>query len=123
MKQTEFEPWKDEFEMFDMCANKSYDEIKAMIENDENEFIIRQSIRYYLSRHLAFEDNEVDCDITLETDDTMGLSTLQMPCVKKITMDAMEGYIDVYIEGYGHTIDIDDFDPNEALQILKWFES
>lgn len=115
-------PWLDEQEMCEMCGNKSIREITDMFRRCYNEELVRQSIRYYMSRKLGFDHNTIQCNIVLDTREACALSTLQMPCVKLVEMDSLEGMIFVHIEGCEEPLDFDDFSTEDQFEIAKNIE-
>lgn len=120
--EDDIEPWLDEQEMCEMCGNKSIREITDMWRREYNEELVRQSIRYYMSRKLAFDHNTIQCNIVLDTEEACALSTLQMPCVKLVEMDSLEGCMYVHIEGCEEPLDFDDFSTADQFEIAKCIE-
>ena len=96
--------FKTEEEKFNFCANRSVKEITQMFYDNIHENIVRQSIRYFLSRfmcdrgikffrHGETPTQEYKCNIILYSDDAMGLSSNQMPIISRIITDVIYGII------------------------------
>lgn len=100
--------------------NKTYSEIKEYFNSSYDEDTMREMLRNYFSRNLmdTNQDNITKCDFTLETDETLGLSTLQMPCVKGMWQHPSEGYIVFVFEG-GYELEMDDLSVEELMKILE----
>ncbi|MBQ3950728.1 MAG: hypothetical protein II661_09655 [Bacteroidales bacterium] len=115
------------FEYFDKlteeAANKSFDDIYAFY-NEEYypmEYFIRSMIRQYISRNLmdTSEDKPLECEITVETDNACGLSSLQMPHIS-----AMYQEDDIiWCEVDDVWADFEDFSVYEQMSILEGFNN
>lgn len=79
----------------------------------------REILRRHFSALLMNTDNEnhLKCNITIE-DDTMGLSTLQIPKVIGVFQEPTEGIIWFYIEG-DCLVEFDDMADNDLINILN----
>lgn len=108
-------------EYFRNCANKSVSEIKSFIGKIDDD-LVEKCARLWLSRHLAFDDNSVECRIFLEPDGSFGIGVLQMPLVKRVYMDKTEGWIGLYIEGYDEPLDFDELSLQEKIQLIDGLE-
>lgn len=123
----EYDDYNEE-ETFDLCANKSIAEIQQMFDNDWDEEIIRQTIRYYFSALLMNydEDEPLEEDyngkplwVLAETDEDCGLSDLEKMHIIKFSQTPCEGYINFWVEGEDDWSDIDRFNIKEQFAILK----
>ena len=81
----------------------------------------RESARLFLSRLLmdTSEEHPMECDFIVEPEGTFGLSTLEMPHLKAMWMDPIEGIIYLQYEEYGHPIDFDDEQDTIINQIIQ----
>lgn len=105
--------------------NKTLDEIKtAYNECMQDEDDIREMIRLRLSRILMDngQDNPMECEIALETDDCCGMSSLLMPWVTKMWQDECEGLIYFEIDGKGWPKEFDDMTTEELMIIIEGCE-
>lgn len=66
------------------------------------------------------EDNPMDVDIILDTEEAFGLSTLQMPHVIKVFQDPKEGIMYMLLEGAEDYIEIDEDDEETIKQIYDY---
>lgn len=80
----------------------------------------REILRRHFSALLMNTDNEnhLKCDIIINTDDAVGLSTLQMNKVVGAFQDPIEGIIYFYIEG-DCIVEFDDMATNDLINILN----
>lgn len=87
----------------------------------KTEHELREEIRHYLSAVLMDNDEKhpLSVDITLDTDDYSGLSTLDMPRVTKCWQHPTEGWICFEIDGYGCLVDFDNMRTQELIVILE----
>ena len=110
------------FDYFDklteQAANKSFDDIYAFYNEQyyPMEYFMRSMIRQYLSRNLmdTSEDKPFECDITVETDNACGLSSLEMP---RITAMYQENGI-IWCEVDETWADLEDFSVYEQMSIM-----
>ena len=101
--------------------NKTLDEIKAAYnEWSHDEDDIREMIRLYLSKRLmdTSEDNKLECDIVLETEDCCGLSSLDMPWIIAMWQHPTEGWI-TFLTDTRCERDFDDMDTEELIIIAE----
>lgn len=114
------------FDYFDkadeQAANKSFDDIYSFYTEEfyPMEYFMRSMIRQYLSRNLmdTSEDNPLECDITVETDNACGLSSLEMPRISKMYQE--NGII--WCEVDDVWADLEDFSVYEQMSILESFK-
>ena len=64
------------------------------------------------------EDNIIKCEFPIDSEESFGLSTLQMPWVKGMWQHPSEGYIVFVFEGDGYEFEMDDLSVYELIQIL-----
>ena len=66
------------------------------------------------------ENNPINVDIILETEEDMGLSTLQKPHIIKVFQDPKEGIMYMLFEGADDYIEIDEDDKEVIKQIYDY---
>lgn len=105
--------------------NKTFEEIESYY-NDlvDMEQEVREMIRFFLSRKLmdTSEDNKLECDIALETDDCFGLSSLNLPWVTSMWQHPTEGYITFDIDDGRSERDFDELSTEELMTIIKYVD-
>lgn len=77
---------------------------------------------FYKDKLSAYtEDNPVEVDITIEPDDAIGLSTLDMPHIIKIWYDKDYDSVEFQIDNYGYAEwGIESFSIDEHYQIIEY---
>lgn len=77
---------------------------------------------FYKDKLSAYtEDNPLNVDITIEPDDALGLSTLDMPHIIKIWYDKEFDWIEFQINNYGYAEwGIESFSIDEHYQIIEY---
>ena len=100
--------------------NKTYSEIKEYFNSSYDEDTMREMLRNYFSRNLmdTNQDNIIKCEFPLDSEESFGLSTLQMPWVKGMWQHQSEGYIMFVFEGDDYELEMDDLSVYELIQIL-----
>lgn len=78
----------------------------------------REILRKHFSALLMETDNHLKCNIIINEDEVVGLSTLQMDKVIGIFQNPIEGIICFYIEG-DCIIEFDDMATNDLINILN----
>lgn len=122
--------FKTEEEKFNFCANRSVKEITQMFYDNIHENIVRQSIRYFLSRfmcdrgikffrHGETPTQEYKCNIILYSDDAMGISSNQMPVINRIITDVIYGIIWFKLDDCNEEFDFEELSTYEQLQIIQ----
>ena len=104
--------------------NKTPMDIVKMYEDlREKEEELREAIRMFLSRTLMDYSypNFYECDIPIESRETFGLSSLQMPWIVKMWQDECEGVIYFIFDG-GREMEFDEMETNELMQIVEAFK-
>lgn len=81
--------------------------------------IIRQSVSKLLMD--TSEENPLECNITVESLEACGLSTLQMPTIVKAWQHPTEGWITFEFRD-GYTKEFEHLEMSEMLQVLKGLE-
>lgn len=115
------------FEHFDkldeQAGNKTPDEIYEFYTEQYYpiEYFMRSMLRQYFSRNLMDTDEEhpFKCDITVETDKAVGLSSLEMPLIT--AMHEENGII--WCEVDGVWADLEDFSVYEQMSIMDGFKN
>lgn len=103
-----------------LTQNKSVADISLLYEDlDDKRIIFREACRQFLSRFLMDTDDEhpYECDIVLEPEEAIGLSSLLMPHLVRMWQEPTEGWISFEIDG--QTYDFDGIRDNELLQIIE----
>lgn len=82
---------------------------------------VNESLRHFVSRLLmdTSEENPMEIDLIVETDEDQGLSDLEKLCVKKIYQDPSEGIIWVLFEGTDDYVEWDTLTYSTQYQIIK----
>lgn len=122
--------FKTEEEKFNFCANRSVKEITQMFHDNIHENIVRQSIRYFLSRfmcdrgikffrHGETPTQEYKCNIILYSDDAMGISSNQMPIINRIITDVVYGIIWFKLDDCNEEFDFEELSTYEQLQVIQ----
>lgn len=116
----------NEDNMFDLCANKSMSEIEQMLNKarSTNDYqfnwdVLRQAIRYYMSRLLEgyLEENPLEgINLLVETD---GDSNHKKQFIIKIYQDKIDGKIWYMMNGNYYWNDFDDFSTEMQYDLLK----
>lgn len=104
--------------------NKTISEIETIAEQYNNlEELLRNSIHNYLSRKLmdTSEDTPLEIDIALECKESFGLSSLDLPWIKKIWQDPVEGII-YFVYDTDTVIEFDRMNTENLLTICKHIE-
>lgn len=83
---------------------------------------VNESLRHFASRLLmdTSEDNPIEIDLIVETDEDQGLSDLEKLCVKKIYQDPSEGIIWVLFEGTDDYVEWDTLTYSTQFQIIQY---
>ena len=81
----------------------------------------REQIRHKISAILmdTCEEKPMPCNIIIGEEQTMGLSSLQMPVVTSAFQLPSEGIIYFNIEGYKDPVEFDDLSTYDLNKILK----
>jgi hypothetical protein len=69
---------------------------------------LRGTFSVLLMRHT--EDNPLKCNITIDPEESQGLSSLELPTIKEVFQDEKEGIICFVVEGLDKPMEFDDFD-------------
>ena len=112
-------------EQIEKANNMTLEQIKQeRMKAKEIENVCIEGCRHLISRHLmdTSEDNPLECDICLDTEDAIGLSTLEMLHVEKMFQDPSEGIIYFKYRGSDDVKDIDDMQTEELIIIAEWLE-
>lgn len=111
-------------EMEALTLNRTFDEIYNYYTEEywPKEFMLRQMIRNYFSRYLMDndEDNPKEVDIIVELDNACGMSSLEMPRIKKMWQE--NGIIWCQEDWQDNPIDFDDYSIYEQMSILGDFK-
>lgn len=83
---------------------------------------VNESLRHFASRLLmdTSEDNPMEIDLIVDTDEDQGLSDLEKLCVKKIYQDPSEGIIWVLFEGTDDYVEWDTLTYSTQFQIIQY---
>ena len=88
--------------------------------------VMNQVCREYISRHLidTSEENKVEVDIILESDEDCGLSSLLLPTIDTIYQQPGTGEIIIHITGEPEERDMDEYTsvyPDLLEKITEYF--
>ena len=88
--------------------------------------VTNQVCREYISRHLmdTSEENKVEVDIILESDEDCGLSSLLLPTIDTIYQQPGTGEIIIHIQGELEERDLDEYTkvyPDLYEQVTEYF--
>ena len=83
---------------------------------------VNESLRHFASRMLmdTSEENPMEIDLIVDTDEDQGLSDLEKLCVKKIYQEPSEGVIWVLFEGTDDYVEWDTLTYSTQFQIIKY---
>ena len=83
---------------------------------------VNESLRHFASRLLmdTSEENPMEIDLIVDTDEDQGLSDLEKLCVKKIYQDPSEGIIWVLFEGTDDYVEWDTLTYSTQFQIIQY---
>lgn len=113
----------NEVDFFSATANKTSDELLEFYSESyyPMSMAFREMIRKYLSRHLmdTDEDHPLKCEITVERDGSIGLSSLEMPVITAMYQDDM-GII--WCDEDGCTFELDSYSIDEQMSIIQGFK-
>lgn len=89
----------------------------------QTEINLREMIRNYFSRQLmdTNENEKMEVDIVVDVEDTIGLSSLELPNIIKMWQHPTEGWITFETYG-GWESDFDDWTTRELMQIMNDFD-
>ena len=97
-------------------SEKCLREVTGLVEGGES---YREELRRKFSAWLMHntEDNPLECYVPIETDDSQGLSSLELPTVTSIFQDEKEGIICLKFDGVDEPVEFDDIDCKELEEI------